>query len=165
MTLKRLVLAHALILAVIVGSAYDIVTRQEHWPFSDYPMFAAIHRTSVLQWPRLFGVSIEGAEVPLVDHAYLWPLDQSRLPIGLRQIHRAEGNSSRIYAALEDCLERYERRRQNGEHDGPALRGIRLYMVSWDIEPYARNLNAPNSKELIAEAFLERASHLDARAR
>jgi hypothetical protein len=28
-----------LIAGVIGGSLYDIVTRQEHWPFSNYPMF------------------------------------------------------------------------------------------------------------------------------
>jgi hypothetical protein len=155
MTLKRQVLAHVLILGVVFGSAYDIVTRQEHWPFSDYPMFAAIHRRSVLEWPRLFGVTLSGGEVALVDHDYLWPLDQSRLPLGLRQIYRSEGNSPRIHEALEDCLERYEQRRASGAHDGPALKAIRLYLVAWDIQPYARNLDEPKSRQLIAEAALE----------
>ena len=152
-----------LILGVILGSAYDIVTRQEHWPFSDYPMFATVHRRTVLEWPRLFGVTIAGDEVALVDHDYLWPLDQSRLPIGLRQIYRSEGNSRRVHEALEDCLARYEQRRAAGAHDRPALRAIRLYLVAWDIEPYARNLDEPTSRHLIAEATLN--PHLDASVR
>jgi hypothetical protein len=87
-----------------LGSAYDVATRQEHWPFSDYPMFSAIHRTTVLEWPRLFGVAADGSEVALVDYDYLWPLDQSRLPIGLRHIYRTERDLPRVHAALEDCL-------------------------------------------------------------
>ncbi len=165
MTTKRQILAHVLIFAVILGSAYDVATRQEHWPFSDYPMFSAIHRTTVLEWPRLFGVAADGSEVALVDYDYLWPLDQSRLPIGLRHIYRTERDLPRVHAALEDCLARYERRRVAGHHDGPALRGIRLYMVAWDIQPYARNLDQPASRELIAEAILPATSGLDARAR
>jgi hypothetical protein len=154
MTRTRQVFAHALILGVIAGSAYDIATRQEHWPFSDYPMFSAIHRGTVLEWPRLFGVTADGSEVALVSHEYLWPLDQSRLPIGLRHIYATERNLERVHAALEDCLERYERRRIAGQHDGPALRGIRLYVVAWDVQPYARNIDQPRSRQLIGEASL-----------
>ena len=161
MTRTRRMFAHVLITGVILGSAYDIATRQEHWPFSDYPMFSAIHRAAVLEWPRLFGVTADGSEIALVSHEYLWPLDQSRLPIGLRHIYATERNATRLHAALEDCLERYERRRIAGEHDGPALRGIRLYVVAWDIEPYARNLDQPRSRQLIGEASLP----LDAKAR
>jgi hypothetical protein len=161
MTRKRHMFAHVLIAGVILGSAYDIATRQEHWPFSDYAMFSAIHRATVLEWPRLFGVTADGSEFALVSHEYLWPLDQSRLPIGLRHLYATERNPQRVHAALEDCLERYERRRIAGEHDGPPLRHIRLYVVAWDIEPYARNLDRPKSRRLIGEASLP----LDARAR
>jgi len=154
MTLKRQVLAHLLIFGIVAGSSYDILTRQEHWPFSDYPMFAAIHRSADLEWPRLFGVTADGSEVALVSREYLWPLDQSRLPIGLRHIYAIERNPQRLHAALEDCLERYERRRIARQHDGPALRGIRLYVVAWDIQPYARNLDQPRSRQLIGEASL-----------
>ena len=49
----RLLLAHLLILGILGGSFYDILTRQEHWPFSNYPMFSTIHRRQVLEWPRL----------------------------------------------------------------------------------------------------------------
>src|SRR5436190_9147500 len=165
MTPRRRIFAHLLIFAIILGSAYDIATRQEHWPFSDYPMFSAIHRATVLEWPRLFGVTADGSEVALVDPEYLWPLDQSRLPIGLRHIYRTARDLPRVHAALEDCLVRYERRRVDGSHDGPALRGIRLYMVAWDIQPYARNLDQPKSRQLIAEAALPASAWLDARAR
>jgi len=53
MTLRRQILIHLLIAGVIAGSVYDIVASQEHWPFSNYPMFATIHRKPTLDnWYR-----------------------------------------------------------------------------------------------------------------
>jgi hypothetical protein len=154
MTHFRLLLAHLVILALIGGSFYDILTRQEHWPLSNYPMFSAIHRAPVLRWPRLFGVTEDGREVPLVRHDYLWPLDQSRLPIGLRRTQQMQGGDARLRTALADCLRRYEARRNAGDHDGPPLHAVRLYTVTWDLEPYAANLERPRSRVLVAEATL-----------
>jgi hypothetical protein len=48
-------------------------------------------------------------------------------------------------------LRRYEARRIAGEHGGPAIDGIRLYTLSWDLEPYAANIERPRSKTLVAE--------------
>jgi len=152
MSRPRLVLAHILIVGLIGGSFYDILTRQEHWPFSNYPMFSTVHQQHVLRWPRLFGVTSDGREIALVRHDYLAPLDQSRLPLGLRRIQQQDGSAPRLREALADILRRYERRRESGEHDGPPLRGIRLYNVTWDLEPYAANLDHPRSRDLVAEA-------------
>ena len=58
MSTRRLVIANVLILFVIAGSAYDILTRQEHWPFSNYPMFSSVHRRPVLTWLRLARVRL-----------------------------------------------------------------------------------------------------------
>ena len=156
MSRTRLILVHAVIAGVVGGSLYDIVTRQEHWPFSNYPMFAAVHRSAVLRWPRLYGVTADGTEVPMVSYRELWPLDQSRLPIGLRAMYDEEGADDRVRAVLRDVLRRYEARRPSGAHSGRALTAIRLYLVSWQIEPFARNLDRPNERRLLADATLDR---------
>jgi len=57
----------------------------------------------------------------------------------------------RIESALLDCLRRYEGRRERGGHDGPALTGIRLYRVAWELDPWARNVDRPRHRELVAE--------------
>jgi hypothetical protein len=155
MTRARLIFIHALITGVIGGSLYDIVTRQEHWPFSNYPMFSTIHREAVLRWPRLYGVRPDGREVPVTKYVELWPLDQSRLPIGLRAIYREEGASPRIHEALVDVLQRYEARRRGGEHDGGPFTAMRLYLVSWPLQPFAGNLDQPSQRQLLAEASVE----------
>jgi hypothetical protein len=154
MTRSRIAFIHLLISVILFGSLYDIATQQEHWPFSDYPMFSNVHRESVLEWPRLYGVRTDGSELALLDHQYLAPLDQSRLPLGLRRIYREEGSGPRLQDAIADCLRRYERRRVAGKHDGPPLRALRLYLVSWNLEPYAANLDRPNSRQLIGQVTL-----------
>jgi len=151
MSKSRLLLIHLLIAGVVGGSFYDIVTRQEHWPFSNYPMFARVHRSPVLSWFRLFGVTPDNREVPIVDHTYLWPLDQSRLPIGLRAVYQAQGNGPRLHDAVADALRRYEQRREAGLHKGPELRAMRLYSVDWDVVPYATNVDKPKSRTLLVD--------------
>jgi hypothetical protein len=152
MTSRRLIFAHLLIAAVVGGSLYDIVKSQEHWPFSDYPMFSTIHRRHVLEnWYRVFGVTPDGEEVAILAYPELWPLDQSRLPLGIRRLAQQPGNETKVHAALTDILRRYEERRIAGRHDGPAFRGLRLYSLAWDLEPNAANLDRPRSRMLIAE--------------
>ena len=152
MTPRRLVLAHLLIAAVVGGSLYDIATSQEHWPFSNYPMFSTVHRKHVLDnWSRVFGVTSDGREVAILAYPELWPLDQSRLPLGIRRLAQEPGSGSRVQAALADILRRYEERRIAGRHDGPAFEGLRLYSLGWDLEPNAANLDRPRSKVLVAE--------------
>lgn len=156
MSRTRLILAQLVIAGVIGGSFYDILTKQEHWPFSNYPMFSAVHRSSVLRWPRLYGVTAEGTEVPIVSYQELWPLDQSRLPIGLRAMYDEEGADDRVRTVLRDVLRRYEARRRSGAHSGRPLIAIRLYLVSWQLEPFARNLDSPTERRLLADATPDR---------
>jgi len=152
MTFRRQVLVHLVILGIVGGSLYDIVTSQEHWPFSDYPMFASIHQKHALDnWYRVFGVTPEGREVPIRRYDELWPLDQSRLPLGIRRIAQTPGSEARVKSALEDILRRYEARRAARQHEGPEIHGIRLYSLSWDLEPYAANIDRPRARTLIAE--------------
>jgi hypothetical protein len=152
MTTPRLVIAHLLILFVIAGSAYDIGTRQEHWPFSNYPMFSTVHQRPFLTWLRLFGVTADNREIALLSYNDLWPLDQSRLPLGLRRMADAPDSGPRVQAAITDVILRYNKRRAAGEITGPELRAIRLYRMGWSLEPFAANLDRPSSRELLAEA-------------
>jgi hypothetical protein len=152
MSRTRTLLVHLLIAGILAGSVYDIATRQEHWPFSDYPMFAVIPRQPVLENSyRLFGVTYDNREVAILKYSQLWPLDQSRLPIGLRRLYREPDGRERVRAVVEDTFRRYELRRAEGRHNGPPLRAMRLYKLTWDLEPYAANLDRPRSRELLVE--------------
>jgi hypothetical protein len=151
MSTRRLLVAHCIILFVIAGSLYDIGTRQEHWPFSNYPMFSTVHREPTLTWLRLFGVTAENREVALLRYNELWPLDQSRLPLGLRRFADQPDSGPRLQGALRDVLRRYNARRAKGEIKGPELRALRLYKVGWTLEPFAANLERPSTRQLVAE--------------
>ena len=49
-------------------------------------------------------------------------------------------------------LTRYEARRRAGQHDGPALRGVRLYLLRWRlVDRVPRNPDAPDERRLLLE--------------
>ena len=137
--------------AFIAGSLYDIVMDQEHWPFSQYPMFSGVWRSPTFAWLRLYGVTPDVNEFPLDYNRYVSPFDQSRLPKALRQILDEPDAPARIRTAIEDCLARYEVLRVTGRHDGPALQAMRLYDLEWRIHPEGANVDSPDGKRLIAE--------------
>ena len=53
--------------------------------------------------------------------------------------------------ALRDLLRRYEERRRAGQHDGPPLRGLRLYRLQWQLDLWGRNRDQPNQRDLLFE--------------
>ena len=52
---------------------------------------------------------------------------------------------------MRDTLDRYEARRRAGEQNGPPLRGLRLYALRWELDPYARNRDDPEVRRLLFE--------------
>lgn len=151
MTSTRRIFLNLVFLAFIAGSTYDLVTDQEHWPFSQYPMFSDVWRTPTFSWLRLFGVTADGEEFPLDANAYVKPFDQSRLPKALRRMRDEPDADRRLRIAIADCLARYEVLREEGVHDGPRLAAMRLYELEWTIDPRAANVDSPDRQTFIAE--------------
>ncbi|MEP6592692.1 MAG: hypothetical protein ABJC51_03325, partial [Acidobacteriota bacterium] len=81
-----------------------------------------------------------------------WPLDQSRLPLGLRRMADEPDGPARLQRAITDVLVRYNARRATGAITGPELQAIRLYKISWTLEPFAANLDLPTTRVLMAES-------------
>jgi hypothetical protein len=152
MSLTRVVLASLLTLGIVAGSTYDILRDREHWPFSQYPMFANVDRSRGHRTLRLYGVVRRtGEEVPLTDFAYLDPFDQCRVSTALARINADRAREERLRAALADVYARYERRRAAGRHHGPPLASLRLYKLRWVLDPAARNALHPDTRELVYE--------------
>ncbi len=63
---RRRWLVYALSGGLIVGHAYDVVTKGEHWPISSYPMYTDLN-PSTFTLVRLWGVTNEDPprEVPI----------------------------------------------------------------------------------------------------
>jgi GT2 family glycosyltransferase len=143
-----------LLMAVVLGgSAFDIVEDREDWPLSQYPMFSTVDARPILKSIRLMGVTREAPirELALLDDDLIGPLDQCRLSTGLARTFGNPSRRSLAPAMMRDVLERYELRRINGEHDGPALKAVRAYDMTWMLDPDARNVDRPDEKRLLAE--------------
>jgi hypothetical protein len=142
-----------LIGVLIAGSLFDIATRREHWPFSPYDLYTGASNEYSLTLLRLYGVTAgkTPSEFPLYAKRYIEPFDNARLRVALENIDTDPNRSAKLTEALRDCLRRYEALRASGRHDGPPLRGIRFYRVYWKLEPWARNLDFPDRKELLFE--------------
>ena len=140
-----------IIASFIAGSAYDIATDQEHWPFSQYPMFAVAWTSPTFTWLRVFGVTADATEFPLDANRYIAPFDQSRLPKALRQMVARPDGERRVTIALSDVMRRYEALRREGVHDGPPVVAMRLYELEWTIDRSAANVDRPDRRRFIAE--------------
>jgi hypothetical protein len=147
----RRLFVNLVILGFIAGSAFDTITDQEHWPFSQYPMFSGTWTSPTFTWLRLFGVTGDGREFPLDANRYVAPFDQSRLPKALKQMLAKPDREAQIRTALPDLYARYEQLRREERHDGPPIAALRLYELEWTIHPDAANVDSPERRQLIAE--------------
>ena len=152
MTRSRYVFVNLIRTGMLAASAYDIVRDEEHWPFSQYPMFNRITEKRELTWLRVYGVAPDGTEFPLLTHLEVFPFDQSRLSKSLGSVRQRPDAPAEIHAALANCLDRYERLRLQGRHAGRAVARLRLYEVRWTLHPSASNVETPDSRTLLGEA-------------
>jgi len=149
----RRLFVNLILAGFIAASVYDIVVDQEHWPFSQYPMFSVAWNSPRFAWHRLFAVTATGKEFPLDENRFITPFDQSRLPKAFRQILARSAAKAETALALKDVLARYEALRLAGRHSGPAAAGLRLYELEWTIDPQAANVERPDRKRLLAEVW------------
>lgn len=158
MTRGRLILVNILIAILVAGSAYAVLTDEERYPFSPYPMYSDIDTDRSVQRLELLGLSMEDPpqEVPLIIMQQLPPWDDARLMKSFRTILRQRGHRPRLRTALNDLLHQYEAHRGAGRHQGVALRGLRLYWLHWkDVTSGNWDTKNPDQRSLVVEVFLD----------
>ena len=150
---QRLWLIYTVIALITVGSLFDIVTRTEHWPFSPYDLYSGVLRQHSLTLLRLYGVTEGEApeEMALFAFRYIQPFDNARLRFALMGMYHDANREKLLSEALQDRLIQYEELRLADRHDSPPLQGIRLYRLYWKLDPWARNADLPDRKDLIFE--------------
>ena len=148
----RIWVAHAAIVLIVGGTLFCIATGREYWPLSQYPMFSGVQRAGPVRRLRLVGVAArDGSEFAMMSLRYLDPLEPGRVLRALETLHR-RGDEPSLAKALNDMLRRYEARRVERRHDGPPLRGVRLYRLAWDRRaPETFHAERPDRQELLAE--------------
>lgn len=158
---KRQIVA---LICVLLGAHYvAIAARIDHWPLSNYRMFARRQQAEVSSLV-LMGVTGQGDEIRLQNHAYWRPYKSTKLAQCLRGAKAQDARRAKRAApgqtpqpalpgAVKSLLEHYESLRQTGQHNGPQLAGLRLYQATWRIEPSLSNLEHPDRQELVCEHF------------
>jgi hypothetical protein len=105
-------------------------------------------------WFWLSGESAAG-EIRLGSWRYWRPVDEQRLGLGLRVLAEEPGGGRLVHAALAKLAARYESARRARRHDGPELRALRLYEVSWDVSGHRPTPRPPDERVLIGEVELD----------
>jgi len=138
-------------IAFVVGmQLLDVVRHGERWPFAPYAMYASEHGADIT-WYQVYGVTA-GGEFPLDQERFHSPLDDQRLSFSFapRPLRRGlvippTNDMLRVVGRL------YERGRAEGRHDGPRLTGLRLYEVTWKLDPTLANREHPTRRVLLGE--------------
>jgi hypothetical protein len=146
----RVGLVYAVVGVIVLGHLYEIVRQQEHWPFTNYPMWARVTRDWHVREIMPFGLTDEPTprEIDLRDPKYFAPMPAIYQRLNFQ---RAASRANIRDRMLADYLKRYEQLLAAGKHDGPPLKGIRLYEWYWTMDLRAGNANAPDRKTLLYE--------------
>lgn len=147
-----------LVLTLIVGGHLFCLlsNREELWPFSRYAMYSQPRDPVKAEQYVLVGIERDdpSREIELFKNwEYLRPHYRGTLHGTFQRLARAN-DFDLLKTAAADCLRRYEQRREERLHDGPALAGIRVYLYTWryaNVDPTTRQ---PTDRQLVAEALL-----------
>ena len=146
----RVRLVYGVVGVIVVGHLHEIVRQQEHWPFTNYPMWARVSRDWHVREVMLFGVTDEPSprEVDLRDPSFFAPMPAIYQRLNFQ---RAASREKVREAMLGDYLRRYEQLRRDKRHTGPPLKGLRLYEWHWTMDPAAANARNPDRAKLLFE--------------
>jgi hypothetical protein len=135
----------------LTGSAVSLIAQRDFWPFSHYPMFAA------LQPPELEVLELVGVASTNSEEISLAPSRRSSIVAGSR--YRAawnlliqNGTEPEIRASLATAARRYE----HTQSDTGTLRAVRLYKSRWRAVPNETPSSRRVSRQLLAEVNLDR---------
>ena len=156
-------LALCVIYGIIGIHVVAMVGKIDEWPLSYYGMYSRVQAPEV-EWHVVYGITPDGREVRLQKDEYWAPLGTMRLSLALRRARQGQsphsavgaGDGQAVDGIVAGLLTNYESRRRQAWHDGPPLAGLRLYAVTWRLDPQLSNLDAPERRELLSEYVAQR---------
>lgn len=146
----RVWLVYGVLALLVLPHLHEIARQQEHWPYSNYPMWARVSRDWHISNVVPVGLSDENppVEEKLTDPNYLAPLPLYYQRLVFQKAARRPAMRDEV---LRDYLATYEQRRVAQKHFGPPMKGVRLYEWYWTMRPDAANAESPDRKTLLYE--------------
>lgn len=130
-------LVYAILAVIVGGHLVDMLFKREHWPFSDYPMWAFPSKGWEVKREMLRGVTDEPTprEVALVPKE-LDPIPYQMVVVNMQKASRAvrEGKPAEADRIIGGLLAHYNNRVSAGKNIGPKLAALRLYQVTWKMD-------------------------------
>jgi hypothetical protein len=147
---SRIWIVYALFAVIVGGHLVEVATQREHWPFSPYQMWSKPSVGWDVKREMLRGVTDEPTprEVSITPQQ-LYPIPYQMVVVNMQQANRAvkEGNTKQADTIIRGLLEHYNNRRAAGKHDGPPLKELRLYQITWKMDTDASEASLQNPTE------------------
>ena len=136
----------------LTGSAVALITQRDFWPFSHYPMFAALQGPE-MEMLEVVGIAAKDAEeIPLAPSRRHSIIAGARYRVTLSRLI-GNGTESDTREYLASVAREYEHARSG---DKTPLEAVRLYRSRWQAvpgdDPPARRIG----RQLLAELNLAR---------
>jgi hypothetical protein len=104
----------------------------------------------VLPKLRVVGVS-GGEEIPLTAQRHFAPFNAARLSAALVRLGQLRNQPEQFQSASRNLIQLYENSRRQGLHNDPPLEALRIYQMQWQLDPWARNVDTPDLRQLLVE--------------
>jgi hypothetical protein len=145
---RRARLVQGLIGVVLGGSLLSLGTGVEVWPFSPYRMYATIQGPSITVL-RLYGITGAG-EVDLQEVQDVPPFDRTRFQTALRRLFRSRQGCASMGGVARYAISQYRTLHPSDVQGSGALRGVRLYQVTWRLDHPVLTLT-PDDRTLVCQ--------------
>lgn len=138
----------AVVMIVIVGwHVFAVIAREDHWPFSNYPMYSKLQTEKVFSNVRIVAFTDETPPRRIVERSTHLRTLMARLA------RREVPDPARVERTIRDHFRRYDQRADKG---GARIAEVRIYRQTWQLRPDASNRDEPDQTELFARVRIPR---------
>ena len=148
----RKLAVNLLVAFFLTGSAVSLIRQRDFWPFSPYPMFAAL-QPAEMEILEVVGIaSTDSNEISLAPSRRTSIVAGTRHRVTLERLIE-NGTEPEIRRYLANTARRYE---QSQSPDKGTLRAVRLYKSRWHAVPGEHPPAQRIGRQLLAELNLGR---------
>jgi hypothetical protein len=144
---RKLIVAFFLI-GIVGWHVFAVSAQQDHWPFSNYPMYAKLQAEREFSNVRIVAFTDETPPRRIVERS-------THLRTLMARLARREiPDPARIERTIRDHFGRYGQR-DDKDLGGARIAEVRIYKQTWVLRPDAGNRDQPDRNELIARVKVD----------